>query len=68
MPYDFKYAMSATVSPQVVEEMITRIVEEQTGKKVKSIKIELRTKPTGFGMTETIEPVFNGYTVNFEAE
>ena len=68
MSYDFKYAMSATVSPQVVEEMITRIVEEQTGKKVKSIKLEMQNTLTGYGLSERTETVFNGYTVNFEAE
>lgn len=68
MPYDFKYAMSATVSPKVVEEMIIRVVEEQTGKKVKSIKLEMSSILTGYGVTEKLEPVFNGYTVNFESE
>ena len=41
MPYNFKIAMNATISPAVAEEMIRAAVENQTGKKITKIEIQL---------------------------
>ena len=65
--YNFDFAVSAKVSPKVVEEMIKKVVEEQTGKKVASVKVEVRTISTGYGYGERDETVFDGVTVYFEA-
>jgi hypothetical protein len=35
--YNIDFAMSATLSAKVVEEMVRKVVEEQTGKKVASV-------------------------------
>lgn len=64
--YNFDFAVSAKISEQVVKEMITKIVEEQTGKKVVSVKVEVRTITTGYGYGERDETVFDGVTVYFE--
>lgn len=36
--YNFDFAMSATISPEVLKEMITSIVQAQTGRKVTEIE------------------------------
>ena len=45
--YNFDFAVSAKISEQVVKEMITRVVEEQTGKKVSKIEMNMRTVTKG---------------------
>jgi hypothetical protein len=40
MPYNFKIAMSATISSTVVEEMIRAAVENQTGKKITTVEVQ----------------------------
>jgi hypothetical protein len=56
MPYNFKLAMSASISPTVVEEMIRAAVEEQTGKKISRFEVQMN------------EGQFDGYVVYFENE
>lgn len=68
MPYNFDIAMSAKVSPKVVEEMIRKVVEEQTGKKVASIKFDVKNVLKGHQMNEYNEVVFEGATVYFEGD
>jgi hypothetical protein len=51
--YNFELAMGATISESVVQEMVTSIVEKQTGKKVKSIELMYD------------ESKFSGYSVTF---
>jgi len=55
MPYNFKIAMNATISPVVVEEMIRAAVENQTGKKI--TKVEIQVDDDG---------KFAGYVVDFD--
>ena len=62
MNYNFDLAVSATISAKVAEEMIKRIVEEQTGKKVASVEVRLQ-KESNPG-----ETVFDGYRVFFHNE
>lgn len=52
--YDFTLAMSANISEAVVKEMITSIVEKQTGKAIKSMDAVV------------VDGKFNGYTVVFD--
>lgn len=66
--YNFDFAVSAKISPKVVEEMIKKVVEEQTGKTVKSIKLEMRSVTKGSQRDEYTETVFDGATVFFENE
>ena len=68
MPYNFDFAVSAKISAKVVEEMIKKVVEEQTGKKVSSIKLEMRSITRGMQRDEYTETVFDGATVFFENE
>jgi len=55
MPYNFKIAMNATISPVVVEEMIRAAVENQTGKKITKVEIQMDD-----------DGKFAGYAVNFD--
>ena len=68
MSYNFEFAVSAQISEKVVKEMITRVVEEQTGKKVSNIDMKFRTVTRGIGPAETDERVFDGCSVQFENE
>ncbi len=64
--YNFDFAVSATITPEVVAEMITRVVEEQTGKKVSKVEMNMRTVSKGSYRDEYNETVFDGVTVYFE--
>ncbi len=68
MNYNFDLAVSATISAKVTEDMVRRIVEEQTGKKVSSVEVRLRRVSKGVGSTEISETVFDGYHVFFQNE
>jgi hypothetical protein len=68
MNYDFEFAVSATISAKVVEEMIKKVVEEQTGKKVSSIELKMRSVTKGHQRDEYTETVFDGATVFFDKE
>ena len=54
MPYNFKIAMNATISSAVVEEIIRAAVENQTGKKITKIEVQLD------------DGKFAGYVVDFD--
>jgi uncharacterized surface anchored protein len=64
--YKFDFAVSATISPKVVEEMVKKVVEEQTGKKVNRIEMKMRTVSKGMMRDEYTETIFDGCTVYFE--
>lgn len=64
--YNFDFAMSAKISEKVVKEMITKVVEEQTGRKVANIEINMKTVTKGWQRDEYTETVFEGVTVHFE--
>ena len=65
--YNFDFAVSAKISEQVVKEMITKVVEEQTGKKVSKIEMNMRSVTKGWQRDEYTETVFDGVTVYFES-
>lgn len=64
--YDFDIGLSATLSDQVIKEMITRIVEEQTGKTVARVEFNVETITKGWQREENTVTTFNGATVYFE--
>jgi hypothetical protein len=66
--YNFEFAVSAKISPKVVEEMIKRVVEDQTSKKVARIEMNMRSVTKGSQRDEYTETVFDGVTVYFENE
>jgi hypothetical protein len=68
MNYNFEFAVSAHISAKVVEEMIKKVVEEQTGKKVSSIELKMRSVTKGNQRDEYTETVFDGATVFFDKE
>ena len=64
--YNIDFAMSATLSSNVVEEMVRKVVEEQTGKKVASVTFKHRDISNDrerFGVAG-----FDGCTVTFVAD
>jgi hypothetical protein len=68
MPYNFDLAVSARISSSVAEEMIRKIVEEQTGRTVATVETKMRKVTKGIGPSESTETVFDGFHVFFEAE
>lgn len=64
--YNFDFSVSATISEQVVKEMIARVVEEQTGKKVTKVVFNMETVNKGWQRDEYTEITFNGATVYFD--
>ena len=68
MTYNFEFAVSAQVSAKVAEEMIKKVVEQQTGKKVVSIEMKMRSVTKGHQRDEYTETIFDGCTVFFESE
>lgn len=68
MPYNFEFAVSAQISAKVAEDMIKKVVEEQTGKRVASITIKMRTVTKGDQRDSYTDAVFDGCQVFFEPE
>ena len=62
--YNFDFAVSAQISAKVVEEMVRKAVEEQTGKQVQSVSF--RTREESDYMDRYSTTVFDGCTVTFE--
>jgi hypothetical protein len=67
MPYNFELAMSADVSAEVVIEMVTNRVREQTGKNIDEVIIKIEDNQfKGFKImfdTEQAELVYDDKTV-----
>jgi trehalose-6-phosphate synthase len=63
--YKFNFAVSAEISLETIKEMIKASVEEQTGRKVKSVVFKIGMKYYGFG-DESGSPELSGCTVHFE--
>ena len=66
MNYNFDFAVSATISSEVVQKMIKTVVEEQTGRKVSKVDIKVKMVTQGYQRDEYQVPVFEGVTVYFE--
>ena len=63
--YKFNFAVSAEISPETIKEMIKASVEEQTGRKVKSVGFKIGAKSYGFP-DGSGSPELTGCTVHFE--
>lgn len=66
--YNFNLAVSAKINAKTVEDMIKAVVEEQTGRKVSSVEINVKIQSQGFQRDEYKVAVFEGVTVNFQTE
>ncbi len=66
MGYNLDFAVSATVKASIVEEMVKKEVEKQTGRKVKSISFKTREESDYQDRFSTT--VFDGCVVYFEDE
>ena len=64
MSYNFEFAMSARVSQATVEEMVKKIVEQQTGRKIKTVSFH--TKEVSDPMDRYSHSVVDGCTVTFD--
>jgi len=64
MSYNFELAMSATLSVKVVEEMIRKVVEEQTGKKITTVNFDITEE---YNARNYRVVAFTGCTVKFES-
>jgi hypothetical protein len=62
--YKFNFAVSAEISPETIKEMIKSCVEEQTGRKVKSVGFKIGMKYHGF-RDESRTPELSGCTIHF---
>ena len=68
MTYNFNFAVSASIDAKTVQEMIKAVVEEQTGRKVKSVDLKVKMVTQGYQRDEYQTPVFEGVTVHFEPD
>lgn len=68
MSYNFDFEVSAKISPEVAKDMIRKVIQEQTGKKVASVDMKVRATTKGFGPGESTEYIFDGCTVYFQNE
>ena len=68
MAYNFNFDVSAQISAKTVEDMIKKVVEEQTGKKAARVELKMRSVTKGMGPSEHTETIFDGATVYFENE
>ncbi len=66
--YTFDFEMTAKINADVVKEMVKKIVEEQTGKKVKSISFDVSTTMAGYGQGEHEKAIFKGIIIQFETK
>ena len=63
--YNFDFAVSAELNGEIVKAIVTQVVEEQTGRKVREVIFKTGMRSYGF-RDEPGYPVFTGCTVHFE--
>lgn len=68
MKYNFDFAVSAELSPAVIQGMIKSVVEEQTGRKVSKVVIKMEMVSSGYQRDEHQTPALTGATVHFEKD
>jgi hypothetical protein len=66
--YNIDFAMSATLSAKVVEEMVRKVVEEQTGKKVSGVEFKITSRSMGNQRDGWTENVLDSCVVTFVAD
>jgi hypothetical protein len=62
--YNIDVSVTGTVSADTVEQMVKDIVENETGRKISSMIMRVRSKTDG----QVITSVFDGVTITFEGE
>jgi len=60
--YTIDVNVSGNVSAETVEQIVKDIIENETGRKIKSLTMRVRSKTDG----QIITQVFDGATINFE--
>ena len=68
MNYNFEFAVSAQISAKVVEEMVRKVVEEQTGKKVSGVEFKITSRSMGNQRDAWTENVLDSCVVTFVAD
>jgi hypothetical protein len=66
--YNIDFAMSATLSAKVVEEMVRKVVEEQTGKKVSGVEFKIKSRSMGDQRDSWTDNVLDSCVVTFAAD
>lgn len=66
--YNFNFAISADITVDTIKNMIKQIVEDQTGRKVKTVEFKTRTTTQGYGQAEYDSTEFDGAHITFETE
>lgn len=66
MTYSFNFAISATISPATVKEMIKSVVEQQTGRPVQSVEFKVNSVLRGTFRDEHSVTEFDGAVVHFK--
>lgn len=66
--YNFNFAVSAELNEDTVKSMIKQVVEEQTGRRVSRVELNLSKVLVGYGRDEHDETMFTGATVYFQGE
>jgi hypothetical protein len=66
MPYDYKIDMTVTanIDSKTVEQMVRDIVESDTGRKIKSLTMRVRSRAEG----QVVTQVFDGVSVTFDGD
>ena len=64
--YNIDFAISADITPEIVTNMLSKVIEEQTGRKVD--KVEFKTREVSDPMDRYSHTVFNGAHVTFKSE
>lgn len=67
MSYEFDLETTTRITRDVAEQMIRRIVEDQTGKKVDAIEVRMSRVGKG-GSPDSYDTVFDGFVVTFKQE
>lgn len=67
MAYDFNLEVTTSISRELTERIVRQAVEDQTGKKVKTIEPRMVRSGKG-GNSDAYEQVFDGFAVTFEPE
>ena len=65
MIHNFNLSLTANLDQKTVEEILIKVLEEQTGRKVSRVEIKLKTVQKGDQRESWEVPVFEGYTVHF---
>lgn len=60
--------VTARLSETEIETLIKEAVQANTGLKVASVSFNVGQRTTGYGMSETTTPYFEGATVTFEED